>query len=84
MPTTLGPMKRPWIKERFDQDITDLAVTNEGNIFLFRPVSNAGREFVASFAEQEDVQYFGTALVAEHRYAADIAAHAIDEGLHLA
>lgn len=61
----------------------DLKVENHGSIYLFRPHSQAGREFLDEHAP-EDAQWFGLALVVEHRYANEWAQHAIDAGLRVA
>lgn len=66
----------------FDQDITDVAVENHGSIFLFRPVSNKGRQWLHATAP-EDAQWWGLALAVEHRYANEVAVCAIDAGLHV-
>jgi hypothetical protein len=59
-------------------DLTDIEVENHGSIFLFRPLTNAGSEWLN---ENTDGQWFGNALAVEHRYAFDLAQGAIDDGL---
>lgn len=61
----------------------DVTIENHGSIFLFRPASQAGREFLHEHAP-DDAQWFGLALVVEHRYANDWAGHAQDAGLAIA
>lgn len=58
----------------------DLKVENHGSIFLFRPTSQAGRQFLHDHAPHE-AQWYGLALVVEHRYANDWAIMAVEEGL---
>lgn len=51
-------------------DEPDYAVTDEGTLFLFRPVSDAAREHgERMFA---DAMQMGPSYAVEHRYAADI------------
>jgi hypothetical protein len=59
-------------------ETSDIQVENHGTIFLFRPVSDQGREWLE---ENTDGQWFGPALAVEHRYAGDLAQGAIDSGL---
>lgn len=81
---TVGPYSRPWIKSHSRPWIKspDLAVESHGSIFLFRPQTQAGREFLAEHAPDE-AQWFGLALVVEHRYANDWALNALEQGLAL-
>jgi hypothetical protein len=57
----------------------DFLVQNEGTIFLFRPLTE---EAAAHLQEnvQEDAQWFGGALVVEHRYARDLADQLTQDG----
>lgn len=66
-----------------DTTTTDIEIRNEGTIFLFTPCSPAGSEFLAEHAP-EDAQWFGPALVVEHRYAQDWHGYAVDAGLEVA
>ena len=61
----------------------DISIENHGTIFLFRPNTPAAAEWV-SHNVQEDAQFFGDALVVEHRYAADLAVGMREDGLVLA
>jgi hypothetical protein len=61
---------------------TDVSVRNEGSIFLFQPHTEAAKDWIAEHIP-EDAQYFGTALVVEHRYAGDIAEGMKGDGLTL-
>ena len=45
----------------------DVLVANEGTIFLFSPLSHAAREWIDEHLEAES-QWFGAALVVEHRF----------------
>ncbi len=51
----------------------DISIENHGTIFLFRLNTPAAVEWVSQHV-QEDAQFFGDALVVEHRYARDVAA----------
>ena len=59
---------------------SDVTISNHGSIFLFHPESQAGREFLSEHAPEE-AQWWGLALVVEHRYADDWAGHVLDAGL---
>jgi hypothetical protein len=59
---------------------TDLLIENHGSIFLLRPCSERGKQWVAKNIP-EDAQTFGLAIVVEHRYIADIAKGATEDGL---
>lgn len=58
----------------------DVYVRNEGSIFLFTPLTDKAREWLAEYAP-DDAQYMGRSLVVEHRFAQDIAAGMIKDGL---
>ena len=58
----------------------DLIVRNEGSIFLLRPMTDAGREWVAEHIP-EDAMRFGQSIIVEHRYIADIVEGARADGL---
>lgn len=51
---------------------SDVLISNEGSIFLFTPVSAGASEWLQENV-QEDAQWFGNALVVEHRYALALA-----------
>lgn len=59
----------------------DFEVNNQGTIFLFTPLTQAAKDWIAEHIP-DDATYFGKALVVvEHRYAADIAVGIIAAGL---
>ena len=58
----------------------DVKVENHGTIFLFWPCSEQGETWIAENV-QEDAQWFGNALVVEHRYARDLASGMLSDGL---
>ena len=63
----------------------DIAIQNHGTIFLFHPLTDAARAWIAEhFAGREAVQFFGHALVVEHRYAEQLADLAAQDGLRVA
>jgi hypothetical protein len=57
----------------------DFQIQNEGTIYLFRPLTAAAAAHLEENV-QEDAQWFGAALVVEHRYAGDLAAQLSEEG----
>ncbi len=61
----------------------DISIENHGTIFLFRLNTQAATEWVEEHV-QSDAQFFGDALVVEHRYARDLATAAVADGLAVA
>jgi hypothetical protein len=60
----------------------DVLVRNEGSIFLFQPLTSRAKRWIAENV-QPDTQWFGDALVVEHRYAVELAAAMRHAGLVL-
>ena len=60
----------------------DLRVENHGSLFLLHGRTDEGAAFIADHAP-EDAQYFGGALVIEHRYVAFWVDRALDAGLEV-
>jgi hypothetical protein len=61
----------------------DVLVRNEGTVFLFCPLTPLAKEWIDEHV-QTDAQWFGNALVVEHRYAWGLTKGMEDEGLMLA
>ena len=61
---------------------SDVVVENHGTIVLFRPQTDAAREWIDEHV-QDDAQWFGPALAVEARYARDLAAGMLNDGLHV-
>jgi hypothetical protein len=61
----------------------DVLIANEGTLFLFSPLSRAAREWIDEHV-QDDAQWFGSALIVEHRYAPGLARGLTDAGFVLA
>ena len=61
----------------------DILVRIEGTVFLFCPLTPRAKEWIDEHV-QSDAQWFGNALVVEHRYAWGLAEGMKDEGLVLA
>ena len=61
----------------------DLLVRNEGTVFLFCPLTPRAKEWIDEHV-QSDAQWFGDALVVEHRYAWGLAVGMKDAGFELA
>lgn len=59
----------------------DFEVQNEGTIFLLRPLTVAATAWLEENITGDDHQYFGHALVVEHRYIADIVEGIRNDGL---
>ena len=60
----------------------DVQITNEGSIWLFEPLTEAGKLWINQHIS-EDAAWFGPSLVVEHRYARDIVQGMRDAGLRL-
>jgi hypothetical protein len=60
----------------------DVTVQNEGTIFLFQPLTEVAKDWIAEHVGGETT-YFGSALVVEHRYAGDLARGMVNDGLVL-
>lgn len=62
--------------------MADLSIQNEGSIFLLRPLTDAGREWIADHIPG-DAMTFGGSIVVEHRYIGEIAMGAVNDGLEV-
>lgn len=62
--------------------MADLSVENHSSIFLLRAHTDAGRTWITEHIP-DDAQTFCGAIVVEHRFIADIAAGAINDGLEV-
>jgi len=60
--------------------MTDFTVQNEGSIFLLHPHTPSAHDWVSEHIP-EDAQFFGDAVVIEHRYIADIVEGVRADGL---
>ena len=60
----------------------DFELQNEGSLYLLRPLTGQAAEWIEEHIEQNR-QMFGTAVVVEHRYVADIVRGIADAGLEL-
>lgn len=60
--------------------MSDIELQDEGTIWLFRPLTQVGREWLKGNV-QPDATWFGGALVVEHRYVQGLAEGAMSEGL---
>ena len=61
----------------------DFSIENHGTIFLFRMNTHRAVEWVTENG-QSDARFFGDALVAEHRYARELAGGILADGLVIA
>ena len=60
----------------------DFELQDEGSLYLLRPLTVQAAEWLEEHIEQNR-QMFGTAVVVEHRYIADIVRGIRDAGLEL-
>jgi hypothetical protein len=65
-----------------EKNTVDIFVENYGSIFLFRPMTQAAREWIEQNVVGER-QWFGEALAVESRYARDLAQGMANDGLRL-
>lgn len=63
--------------------VVDLKVENHGSIFLLRPVSSTGQDWIDEHVDPE-AQTLGNAVAVEHRYIRDIVEGAMEDGLVVA
>jgi hypothetical protein len=56
------------------------SVRNEGSIFLVQPLDHHAKLWLAENVDNENAQYFGSALAVEHRYAYDLVDGIFDAG----
>ena len=61
----------------------DILVHNEGTLFLFCPLTTRAKNWIDEHV-QPDAQWFGAALVVDHRYALGLAQGMKNAGLRLA
>lgn len=61
----------------------DLKVENHGTIFLVRPVTRAGSQWLAD-TKPDDAQFFGSAMAVEPRYVEGVVNAAREAGLEVA
>ena len=61
----------------------DFVFHNHGSVFLLMPETDAARAWVEDHTDHRR-QYFGGAVVVEHRYIADIVMGATMDGLRVA
>ena len=61
----------------------DVLVENAGIVFTFCPLTDRAKEWIDQNVETESWQWFGHALVVEHRYAWGLAQGMQDAGLVL-
>ena len=61
---------------------TDFKILNGGSVYLFCPKGEAAKAWLAEHCpEGESHQYLGPNLCVEHRFAQDLATHAINDDL---
>jgi hypothetical protein len=58
----------------------DIHIQNEGTVVLFRPLTQAANDWIEENI-RGDAQWFGGALVVEHRYAGDVVVGIVGAGL---
>jgi hypothetical protein len=63
--------------------MNDIEITNHGSLFLFQPLNDEVKSWLNENVSA-DSQWFGGALVVEHRYAANLAEGLQDAGFNVA
>jgi len=61
----------------------DVSISKHGTLFLFRPNTDAAKSWITEHVAG-DALWFGGALAVEHRYAEDLAAGMLEDGLVIA
>jgi hypothetical protein len=67
----------------FPAQVVDAQVENHGTLFLVRPLTEAASDWLDDNVS-DDAQYFGGALVVEHRYIAGLVEGMLGDGLNVA
>lgn len=62
----------------------DIRVENEGSIFVLRPLTETGEEWICENLASEPWQWLGNALCIEHRFAYEIVTGMKNDGLVVA
>jgi hypothetical protein len=79
----MRPKGKKLVKSPNQESITpDVLVANVGTLFTFCPLTDKAKEWIEENV-QDDAQWFGHALVVEHRYAWGLAEGMKDAGLVL-
>ncbi len=64
------------------ESIPDFAITHHGTVSLFYPLTDKANDWLRLYCPPDgEHQYFGEALVIEHRYVSNILELAIRDGL---
>lgn len=63
--------------------MADLSIQNEGNIFILRALTDAGKQWVADHIPADAQTWGQDGVVVEHRYIGDIASGAALDGLEI-
>jgi hypothetical protein len=66
-----------------DTTTSDVVVENHGSIFLFQPLTASAEAWISVHVSDDAMRYAG-ALVVEPRYAHDLAAGMLADGLRVA
>jgi len=62
----------------------DVLVENHGTIFLFKPQTEAAKQWFAENVQTEGWQWLGKGLGVDHRFAENLVAGMIEAGLEVA
>ena len=77
------PQKENSLRSPKKQSVTpDVLVNNVGTLYTFCPLTLRAKEWIDEHV-QDDAQWFGHALIVEHRYAWGLAQGMKDDGLVL-
>ena len=77
------PQKENSLQSAKNQSVTpDVLVNNVGTLYTFCPLTLRAKEWIDEHV-QDDAQWFGHALIVEHRYAWGLALGMKDDGLVL-
>ena len=63
--------------------MADLSIQNEGNIYILRAVTDAGKQWVAEHTPADAMTWGVDGVVVEHPSIGDIAQGAVNDGLEV-
>jgi hypothetical protein len=69
------------VKADHPMETPDVLVRNEGTVFIFCVLTARAKGWLEQNVDTEPWQWFGNALIVEHRYACALAKGMKDEGL---
>ncbi len=63
--------------------MTDVYISNNGSVFSFQPVTQAGKDWIEENVQTEPWQWLGNTLAIESRFAGELTDGMISAGLEI-